>query len=93
MTDAGFVNLIAKCPDLHPDKVISDLKGDTFLASVADNRPEMQEINLAGCNAVSDGALSLLMQKFAQLHPDKIVSVQKGDKFCAVAAEKVSLRV
>lgn len=71
--------------------MISVLKGDAFLASVADNRPELQEMDLADCDAVTDGALSMLMERFSQLHPDKVVSVQKGGAFCATAAKQVCL--
>ena len=93
MTDAGLAQLIAKCPKLHPDKVISLLKGDAFLASVADNRPALQQMDLDGCGAVSDGALSMLMERFPQLHPDKVVSVQKGDSFCAATAKQVCFEI
>ena len=63
------------------------------MASVANNRPELQEMDLAGCNAVSDDALSMLMDSFPQLHPDKVVSLQKGDAFCTAAAKQVCPRV
>ena len=75
------------CPKLHPDKVISDLKGDAFVAAVAENRPSLMEIHLNQCKAVSDEGLAKLIQKCSSLHPNKIASKCKGDKFLFAVAE------
>ena len=66
---------------MHPDKVISDVKGDEFVAAVAENHPSLTKIHLDGCKDVSDEGLAKLIQKCGTLHPNDIVSKHKGDKF------------
>ena len=90
VTDTGLGKLMEKCGDLHPDKVVSDtnVKGDAFLASVSQHHKYLEEIDLAGCSAVSDSGLAELIQKCPELRPDRITSDKKGDEFLLQVAKK-----
>ena len=54
ITDAGLGKLVQHCPQLHPDKIKSYVKGDVFLNSLAKHWPQLQSIGLAHCNKVTD---------------------------------------
>ena len=72
-----------KCRKLHPDNVRSDAKGNSFLVSVANEHETIEEINLIGCDDVTDAGLCVLMERCLCLHPDNVQSTVKGDAFLA----------
>merc|ERR1712100_779070 len=87
LTDGGLAQLIERCPELHPNKVISQQKGDKFITSVCKSRPEVTKVNLGGCEAVTDPGLAMLLAECRELEPDAIVSNAKSDSFCAAVLE------
>ena len=60
--DEGLAMLVEKCLKLHPDKIISDEKGDKFVAAVAKHRPDLESINLKSCPVSEKALISLLEQ-------------------------------
>ena len=87
VTDMGLALLITKCHDLQPDDVLSFAKGDKFLSEVADHRPDISSIDLTDCYNVTDKGLAKLMQKCKNLHPNDVISGEKGDFFLSAVAE------
>ena len=87
VTDAGLARLISGCNQLHPDKVRSDKKGDTFLAAVSKCCPDLTEINVSACKDVTDAGLAKLMKFCKDLHPDNVYSDAKGNGFVSAVSE------
>ena len=87
VTDSGLALLIETCPDLNPDKIISNAKGDMFLVAVSKHRQDIQEIDLTGCEGVTTVGLVALLTSCSGLHPDKIISTKKDDEFLAAVAD------
>ena len=58
--DEGLAMLVEKCLKLHPDKIISDEKGDAFVFAVAKHRPDLESINLKSCPVSEKALISLL---------------------------------
>ena len=87
VTDASLASLIEKCPQLHPDKVLSEKKGPLFVAAVATYHSDVTEINLIGCDDVTDSSLATLLEKCENLHPDSVTASSKGAAFVAAAAK------
>ena len=86
VTDVGLEALAKSCPHLLPSKVISNAKGDRFCAAVAANHPGLTRIDLQECKRVTDKGLAALAQACAQLLPSEVLSMKKGDAFCAAVA-------
>ena len=87
VTDVGLSKLAEHCLKLLPDKLLSLAKGDTYCIAIASKHSDLTEINLAGCESVTDYGLELLVRGCKKLLPDQILSTAKGDQFCAAVAE------
>ena len=94
VTDEALAALITKCLSLHPDAVKSKQKGPLFLKAVMAHRDVLEKINLQGCAVAKDEDLALLLHKYPNMHPDKILSEEKGDNFietvCTLHAPKLT---
>ena len=86
VTDIGLEALAKSCPHLLPSKVISNAKGDRFCSAVAANHPDLTSIDLQACKQVTDKGLAALAQACPQLLPSEVLSLKKGDAFCAAVA-------
>jgi hypothetical protein len=87
VTDESLANLIDKCYNLHPDQILSKKKGNDFLNAVAKSHADITQIEVAGCDSVTDVGLAELMKKCANLHPDKITcGAVQGDLFVMAVA-------
>jgi len=86
VTDAGLAALIKGCKDLNPDMLVSDAKGDRFCEAVATYHFSVKAIDFSQCTDVTDAGLATLIEGCVKLHPDKIVSKAKGDRFCQAVA-------
>ena len=87
LVDKSLAAIVAGCPKMLPDKLVTDFKGDAFLAAVAKHHPDLTEIDISKCGAVTDRGLAQLANNCPKLLPDKIPSLSKGDRFCAVVAK------
>ena len=87
VTDMGLALLITKCPKLQADDVVSFAKGDKFLRAIADHRANISSIDLTDCFDVTDKGLAKLMEKCKDLHPNDVISEEKGDFFLEAVAE------
>ena len=85
VNDDGLGVLITKCAKLHPDKVLSYVKGPVFVAAVAKHRPDLTQIEL-NC-AETEAELVALLLSCPQLHPDAIASGCKAKAFYAAVAK------
>ena len=66
--DEALASLVKGCPNLLPERIYSSYKGDTFCASVATvHGADLTSLDLAGCNAVTNAGLELLVKKCTQL--------------------------
>ena len=61
VTDESLANLIEKCYNLHPDQILSKKKGNDFLNAVAKSHADITQIEVAGCDSVTDVGLAELM--------------------------------
>jgi len=93
VTDAGLATLIKGCKDLKPDMLVSDAKGFCFCEAVATYQCSIKGIDLSQCIYVTDAGLATLIEGCVNLHPDKILSKAKGDRFCqAVGVNRRKLK-
>ena len=92
--DEGLVRLVKQCPDLGSNEILSQMKGVKYLRALAETHPDVRGyIDLRGCSQVTDFVLATLVGLFPKLHPDKIVSSAKGDRFVrAVAKNHIGLQ-
>ena len=61
-TDDGLAELVQNCPNLHPDKICSHAKGESFLAAVVAQHEGLKQIDLRDC-AVSEKSLARVLRK------------------------------
>ena len=48
VTDIGLASLVAECPKLEPDAIVSKFKSDAFCEAVMQHRPQVQSLDLRG---------------------------------------------
>ena len=60
VTDASLAMLVEGCPQLHPNRLLCTKKGDRYLSAIAKAFPNLDEIDLEGCSAVTSAGLYLL---------------------------------
>lgn len=88
MDDDGLVILVKRCADLAPNETLSQMKGSSYLRALAETHPDLREtIDLRGCSHVNDSILATFVKLCPKLHPDKIVSSAKGDRFVQAVAQ------
>ena len=87
LVDKGLADLVPGCAQMLPDKLLTDCKGDAWLVAVANKYPDLTEIDISKCGAVTDRGLAQLASNCTKLLPDKIPSVSKGDRFLSVVAK------
>ena len=78
VSDEGLALPLLKTINLHPNSVLSLKRGDTFLEAVAESRPDITEIDLAGCELVTDMGLCGLFEKCTHLDAGNFVSDSRG---------------
>ena len=87
LVDKGLAAIVRGCPQMLPDKLAADCKGDDFLFAVANQHPNLTEIDISKCGAVTDRGLAYIVTHCPNLVPNKIPSLSKGDLFCTVVAK------
>ena len=93
VTDGALALLLQSCPNLHPDKILSPNKANAFVKAVVQHRPNIKAIDLGNCPSIADETLAMLVTGCQSLHPDKIVSIWKGDFFLdAVATYRTDIK-
>lgn len=81
ISDFDLASLIDLCPNLHPNKLKHFGKGPAFCQALATHREELTDLDLRLCSAITDAALSCLPAGCPELHPDRLLSPVKGDKY------------
>ena len=81
VSDEDLAMLIRLCRDLHPNKLKHHGKGPQFCLALAACREELLDLDLRLCPAITDAALACLPAGCPQLHPDRLLSKVKGDKY------------
>ena len=90
--DEDLASVIRLCPDLHPNKLRHHGKGPQFCLALAECREELVDLDLRLCTAITDGALACLPAGCPHLHPDRLLSDVKGDKYLtSVGNEQLDL--
>jgi F-box/leucine-rich repeat protein 2/20 len=68
VSDAGLATLVRGCRGLPPESIrFGKVKGDKFLAAVAEMHPNIMRLNLMFCRAVTDAGLASLAARCAEL--------------------------
>ena len=78
VTDQLLAHLVEHCPNLVPDDIDSQQKGEAFLAAVSQHRPSLTKIDLRKCGAVTEEGLALLLEGCPQLPIGDIHADCKG---------------
>ena len=81
ITDFDLASLISLCPNLHPNNLKHFGKGPQFCQALAVHREELNDLDLRYCSAITDAALACLPAGCLELHPDRLLSGVKGDKY------------
>ena len=61
VNDASLAIIGASCPQMHPDRLLCNKKGDAYLAAIAKVLPNLDRINLSDCDAVTPAGWSFLL--------------------------------